>query len=242
MNPLHNFFFIALPYIAIAVFFVGSIYRYKTSPFQYSSLSSQFLEGKKLFWGSIPFHFGIIVVFFGHLTAFMFPKTLLAWNSQPIRLIILEVTGFIFGLSLIIGLILLFIRRITTARIKAVTNSMDLIVELLLITQAILGCWIALGYRWGSSWFASDLSPYLWSIVNFNPEITAVKAMPLVIQLHIIGAFIILLLIPFTRLVHFLVVPLHYLFRPYQKVIWNWDRKSIRDPETPWSKARPKNN
>ena len=242
MNTLHNFFFIALPYIATAIFILGSIYRYKSTTFQYSSLSSQFLEGKKLFWGSVPFHFGLMVVFFGHLLAFMFPRTTLAWNSHPVRLIILEATGFIFGLSLLIGLVSLLVRRVTTPRIRAVSNKMDIIVLLLLLYQVVLGCWIALGYRWGSSWFAADLSPYLWSIIKLDPQIEVVRLLPLVIQLHIIGAFVILLIIPFTRLVHFMVFPVHYIFRPYQKVIWNWDRKTIRDSSAPWSKTQPKNN
>ena len=42
-------------------------------------------------------------------------------------------------------------------------------------------------------------------------------------------------MVPFTRLVHLLVAPLNYIVRPYQRVIWNWDRKTIRDPNTPWS-------
>lgn len=239
MNTLHSFLFSVLPYIAVAVFCVGSVYRYKVSPFKYSSLSSQFLEGKKLFWGSVPFHFGMLVVFLGHLIAFLFPRSILAWNNHPVRLIVLELTGFIFGLSLLVGLTHLFIRRVTDPRVNAVTNWMDIVVELLLLFQVVLGCWTALGYRWGSSWFAADLSPYLWSIVKLNPQIEAVKAMPHVVQFHIIGAYLILLLVPFTRLVHFLVVPFHYIFRPYQQVIWYWDRKSINNVLTVWSKRRP---
>lgn len=242
MTAYYNFFFIALPYMAIATFFVGSIYRYTVSPFKFSSLSSQFLEGKTLFWGSVPFHFGILVVFMGHLLAFAFPKSVLAWNAHPVRLIILEVTAFIFGLSLLLGLFSLFVRRLKTPRIRVVTSYMDIVIEVLLLAQVVLGCWVALGYRWGSSWFAADLSPYLWSIIKLNPQIEAVKALPHVIQAHIIGAFIILLLIPFSRLVHFLVVPLHYIFRPYQQVMWYWDRKTINDPSTSWNKTQPKNN
>jgi nitrate reductase gamma subunit len=242
VNLYNNFFFIALPYIAVIVFLAGTIYRYRSTAFGYSSLSSQFLEGKKLFWGSIPFHIGILVVFLGHLTAFLFPRETLLWNSEPIRLIILEVTGFIFGLSVLFGLISLFVRRITNDRLRVVTTKMDIFVELLLIAVVILGCWIALGYRWGSSWFAADLSPYLWSIVKLSPQIDAVSAMPVVIKLHIILAFLIVLIFPFTRLVHFLVAPFHYIIRPYQVVIWNWDRKAIRDPQTPWSPTPPKNN
>ena len=77
---------------------------------------------------------------------------------------------------------------------------------------------------------------------TLTPDSAAVVALPLVPRLHIVGAFVILFMIPFTRLAHFLVAPLNYLVRPYQQVIWNWDRKKIRDPETAWSKARPSNN
>jgi len=242
MNTLNNFLFIALPYVALTVFLIGTIYRYKVTKFKFSSLSSQFLEGRKLFWGSIPFHVGILFLFFGHLIAFLIPRTVIAWNSVPLRLVILEVSGFIFGLSALVGMLNLFIRRNTDARVRVVTNKMDLIIESLLIIQIVLGLWIALGFRWGSSWFAAVLTPYLWSIFYLNPNIEAVSNLPLVIQLHISLAFVIFLLIPFTRLVHMLVPPLHYLWRPYQRVIWYWDRKKVRDPKSPWSVTKSQNN
>src|SRR5690606_25724206 len=90
------------------------------------------------------------------------------------------------------------------------------------------GIWVALGYRWGSSWFSSNLAPYLWSMVRLNPEATAAFTMPWVIKLHIALGFGILAIIPFTRLIHLLVAPFHYIARPYQVVMWNWDRRSIR--------------
>ena len=242
MNFFNNFLFVALPYVAIVTFIVGSIWRYRATGFKFSSLSSQFLEGRKLYFGSMAFHIGILTVFMGHLITFLFPTATLAWNSNPVRLIVLEVLAFTFGLSVLIGLTGLFFRRILTPRIKTVTNRMDLIIELLILVQVVLGCWIAMGYRWGASWFASDLSPYLWSIVKLNPQIEAVNAMPLVIKAHIVGAFVILGMIPFTRLVHFLVAPFHYIFRPYQLVIWTWNRKRVRDPKTVWTEHRPKNN
>ena len=242
MNALNTFLFVAFPYAAIVVFVFGVAYRYRQKSFTVSSLSSQFLEGKKLFWGTIPFHIGILVVFFGHLTAFLLPRATLAWNSIPVRLIVLEVTAFTFGLSMLIGLAALMVRRFTNPRIRAVTTKADIAIELLLLAQVVFGCWIALGFRWGASWFAADLSPYLWSLVTLTPETPAVFALPWVIKLHIVGAFAILFMVPFTRLVHFVVAPLHYIVRPYQLVMWNWDRRAIRDPSTPWSKARPDNN
>ncbi len=242
MTSLDYFLFSAFPYVAIIIFLVGTIYRYTQKGYKVTSLSAQFLEGKQGFWGTAPFHFGILMVFLGHLVAFLFPSAVLSWNSDPVRLIAHEGIGFTFAVALLVGFVVLIIRRFTHPRIKVVSTRMDLFVELLLLAQVLLGCWIALGYRWGSSWFAADLSPYLWSIFKLNPQPEAVVAMPLVIKAHIVGAFSIFLIFPFTRLVHILVAPLHYLWRPYQVVIWNWDKKRIRDSNMPWSKARPKNN
>ena len=242
MTSLDYFFFSAFPYVAIITFLVGSIYRYQQKGFKVTSLSAQFLEGKQGFWGTVPFHFGILMVFLGHLVAFLFPKSVLSWNSDPVRLIAHEGVGFTFAVALLVGLVALIVRRLTHPRLKVVTTRMDLFVEFVLLAQVILGCWIALGYRWGTSWFAADLSPYLWSILKLNPQPEAVVAMPLVIKAHIIGAFSILLIFPFTRLIHILVAPFHYIWRPYQVVIWNWDKRRIRKASTAWSDARPKNN
>ena len=242
MNALNTFLFVAFPYAAVLVLVLGVFARYRQEGFTVSSLSSQFLEGRKLFWGSVPFHIGILVVFFGHLVAFLVPRATLAWNAVPIRLIILETSAFVFGITVFIGLANLMYRRFTDARIRAVTTRMDVLIEFLLLAQVVLGLWIALGFRWGSSWFAADLTPYLWSLVKLSPETGAVFALPWVIKLHIVGAFAILLMIPFTRLIHFVVAPLNYVWRPYQQVIWNWNRKTIRDPNTAWSDARPRNN
>ena len=242
MISLDNLLFIALPYVAIVVFLVGTIRRYINAGFGISSLSVQFLEGRVGFWGSVPFHIGILVLFFGHLAIFLFPDLTLLLNTDPDRLIVHEGIAFTFGVVVLVSLTTLIVRRWFNARLRAVTSPMDIAIELLLLSQIVLGCWIALGYRWGSSWFAADLSPYLWSIFALNPKIEAVSAMPWVIKLHIVGAFIIVLMIPFTRLAHFLVAPFHYLWRPYQVVMWYWDRKRIRRPETAWQPTRPFNN
>lgn len=242
MNAFNNISFIALPYAALLMFLVGTIYRYKATKFKFSTLSSQFLETKQLYWGSVPFHWGILFVFFGHLIAFLFPSYILLWNQVPVRLAILEVSAFIGGVVALVGLAGLFYRRITNARLRKVTNYMDMILEVLLLVQIFLGLWVAYGFRWGSSWFATVLSPYLTSIFTFNPQIDAVAMLPFVIQLHIILAFIIFMIIPFTRLVHVLVFPLSYLWRPYQKVIWYWDRKKIRNAQTNWTIHKPRNN
>lgn len=242
MNSLNYFFFVVFPYVSIAVFLIGTAYRYTQTGFKVTSLSAQFLEGKQGFWGTMPFHWGILMIFLGHMVAFLFPQGVLAWNSAPARLIAHEGLSFTFAIAVFVGLCMLILRRLTNARLKVVTTRMDLFVEFVLLLQVVLGCWIALGYRWGSSWFASDLSPYLWSLIKLNPQPEAVMAMPLVIRAHVVCAFSILLIFPFTRLVHLIVAPLHYIWRPYQVVIWYWDRKRRRQASTAWSDARPRNN
>ena len=242
LNVLNNFFLIAFPYIALVTFVVGSIWRYRSTKFKVSSLSSQFLEGRQLFWGSVPFHVGIIILFFGHLIGFLFPSGVLAWNSHPVRLLIIEISAFIFGIAVLIGLINLMYRRLTNDRIKVVTNGMDITILILLLLQVISGLWIAYNFRWGSSWFASVITPYLWSIFAFQPDIAAVATFPWMVKLHIIGAFVLVLIIPFSRLVHFLVPPINYLWRPHQQVYWNWDNRKVRNSRSPWADKRPKNN
>ena len=242
MDLLNNFLFVALPYMALTVFLIGTIYRYRGTKFKFSSLSSEFLEGKKLFWGTVPFHWGIMVLFFGHLIAFLLPDAILAWNSNTLRLMILEISAFIFGLSALVGMFNLLVRRKTNPRIEVITSKMDLLIEAILLVEIFLGLWVAYGFRWGSSWFAAVMSPYLSSVFMLNPQIEAVSAMPIVIKLHVALAFVIVLLIPFTRLVHLLVFPLSYLWRPYQKVVWNWNRKKVRNPKAQLTITEPKNN
>src|SRR3989304_8517318 len=113
MNVVNNFLFIGLPYAAFALFLAGAIYRYRATGFKYSSLSSQFLDGGGIYIFAVLFHWGILVVFLGHLIAFLFPNATLAWHSSAGRLIADEIVIFAFGLSVLIGLAGLFIRRIS---------------------------------------------------------------------------------------------------------------------------------
>ena len=220
------FFFILLPYMAIISLIFGSIYRYWFHGFQVSSLSSQLLENNLLFFGSRPFHWGIITLFFGHLIAFLIPATVLAWNGKPIRLYILEISAFAFGIISIVGLTVLIIRRIRVKRIRLVTTRMDIFVYLILSVQIITGLYTAFFFRWGSSWFAMVLTPYLRSVFAFNPDATAVIALPVMVKIHVISAFVLIGMIPYTRFIHFLVYPFSYLWREYQLVIWNKSHSS----------------
>lgn len=220
---------------------IGTAFRYFNFGFKVSSLSSQFLESRELFYGSQPFHWGLMFLFFGHLIGFLFPKSVLLWNSVPLRLIIIEIAAFGFGLTALFGLIILILRRVKDHRLLMVTNKMDVVVYLVLSVQIISGLYVAFFARWGSSWFASVITPYLKSILFFNPDINAVVTLPLSVKIHIVSAFVMIGIIPFTRFVHFLVFPFSYFWRSYQYVIWNWDRKQIRSSRKLYNGIRSKN-
>lgn len=236
------FFFIALPYISLAILLVGSIYRYQAAAFSYSSLSTQFLEGKSLHLGIRPFHWGIIFLFFGHLTAFLFPSAVLAWSGKTARLLLLEISAFAFAIAALYGMLILFGRRLSNRRISIVTSKMDYLVYLILFTQVLSGMWVAFFNNWGSVWFATTLTPYLRSLFSLSPEIMAVTALPLGVKIHIISAWVLIGIIPFTRFAHFLVYPFRFLFRNTQRVIWNWDRKTIRNSARLLNGVKPRNN
>lgn len=209
------------PYVAIVLAIVGTIWRYTTDRFSYSSLSSQFLENRALFWGSVPWHYGILFILTGHLVGFLIPRWVLVWNGVPLRLYVLETSALAFGFLALGGLAVLMARRFANRRIRIVTSPMDWVLLLVLLVQIIAGLWTAIFYRWGSSWYAGFAVPYLYSIFLLRPDIALVQNMPFMVKLHIVGGFVIVALLPFTRLVHFLSLPYEYLWRPYQVVIWN---------------------
>lgn len=228
---LNVFWFAVLPYVALVVFFLITIQRYTRRGFTYSSLSSQFLENRVHFWALVPFHYGILTILGGHVIGFLIPRELMLWNSSPARLYVLEVSAFIGGVFTLVGLINIVLRRITDVKTRMVTTTADWIVIGVLIFQVGTGLYTAVFHSWGSFWFASSMSPYLWSLLQLNPDITFVTPLPLMVKLHIIGAFAVIFLFPFTRLVHVLVTPNPYLWRKPQMVRWYWDRKSIRTPQ-----------
>jgi len=217
LNPL---LFGVLPYVVLFLFFLVSILRYRTQPFTYSSLSSQFLENRLHFWATVPFHYGIMIVLAGHLVAFLIPRQILLWNSNPLRLAVLEGAALICGLLTLIGLAAAMLRRLTVAKVSRVTSGGDWVLYAMLLFQVASGVGIALCYRWGSSWYAGVAAPYLWSIAALHPRVELIAPLPWLVKLHVVDAYALIGFFPFTRLVHSLVMPNPYLWRKPQVVRW----------------------
>lgn len=217
---LDQVLFAVLPYVAMFTLILVTIQRYRAQTFTYSSLSSQFLENRQHFWGLVPFHYGILVVIAGHIVAFLIPREILIWNSHPVRLFLLELSALVCALLALVGMLAGLWRRWSNPKVRIVTSISDWVIYALLLIQVVSGIGIAVFYPWGSSWYASSAAPYLWSLVKLHPDITYVVAMPHLVKLHIINAFVIIGFFPFTRLVHILVIPNPYLWRKPQVVRW----------------------
>jgi len=213
--------FVVFPYVAVVVATISGISRYRNNRFSYSSLSSQFLENRTLFWGSVPWHYGIVTLLTAHLLPLLFPSLWGDLLSDRIRLYVLEVSGLGLALMTVLGMTLLIVRRLRSPRVLAVTSSADWLLLITLLTQVAIGFWIALVYRWGSGWYLHTAVPWMISLLVFQPEIQYVTALPWLVQFHLLAGFFLVLLFPFTRLVHVFTYPLTYLWRPLQVVIWN---------------------
>jgi nitrate reductase gamma subunit len=216
-----TFLYAVIPYLAVGIAIVGGIARYRIDRFSYSSQSSQFLESRALFWGSVAWHYGILLVLGAHVVALVFWDGWATVVSEPTRLYSLEVAGLALSLLAFFGLALLIGRRLTSARVRAVTTPMDWVLLVFLIVQVGLGIWVALGYRWGSDWYVHTVVPWLISLFKLNPKTEYVAILPAVVKAHAVVGFGIIALFPFTRLVHIVTVPLTYLYRPYQVFVWN---------------------
>lgn len=224
---LDQAFLVILPYVSVFTLLQVTIQRYRSQEFTYSSLSSQFLDNRRHFWALVPFHYGILGIIAVHLAAFLIPRQILLWNGHPLRLYVLELGAFIFGVMTIVGLVAGMARRWTTPKLRVVTSRMDWVIFYMLAIQITTGLGTALFYPWGSSWFAASVTPYLWSLIKLNPDLAFIASMPFLVKFHLVGAFLLIGVFPFTRLVHILVVPNPYLWRRTQVVRW-W-RKTRRE-------------
>lgn len=213
--------FAVFPYVAVVLAVLVGISRYVTDRFSYSSLSSQFLENRTLFWGSTSWHYGILIILLAHLGALVFPGAWAVLIAVPVRLYVLEVTGLALALLALVGLVMLIVRRVRYARVRVVTSVADWLLLAILLVQVALGFWVALVFRWGSDWYLRTAVPWLLSLLTLTPQTQYVTVLPWTVKLHMLGGFLLIAILPFTRLVHLLVPPITYLWRPYQVVIWN---------------------
>ncbi len=221
-----SIFYVVFPYIAVILAVGVGLYRYFTNRFSYSSMSSQFLENRALFWGSVPWHYGIVIILIAHVLALLIPGFWTMLHRSQFRMLIVELISGALGFLTMLGILVLIVRRLMHAKVRTVSSVMDWILLVDLLLQAAAGLYIALFYRWGSLWYGYTAAPWLMSLVTLSPKTDFIMPLPWVIKFHMVNAFVLIGLFPFTRLVHIFTIPLSYLRRPYQVAIWNRTNKT----------------
>ncbi|MGB8712728.1 MAG: respiratory nitrate reductase subunit gamma [Onishia taeanensis] len=221
MNYLNTLLFGLYPYLAGTVFLIGSLVRFDHGQYSWKTGSSQMLSSKHMRLASNLFHVGILVIFFGHLVGLLTPHWVYApFMSAGAKQLVAIVIGGLAGVMCLVGGAMLAHRRLTNPRVRASSSPMDTAIILLLVIQVTLGLLTiipALGHLDGGVMLR--LAHWAQSIVSFQGGAAAhLAGIGLIYKLHILVGLTIVLIFPFTRLVHVWSIPLGYLGRRYQIV------------------------
>jgi len=211
------------PYIALSVLAIGSMIRYDREPYGWRSGSSQLLRRKQLVMGSVLFHVGVLIVFFGHLVGLLTPIALFDWigiGHGFKQIMAMAIGGVAGGFSLIGGLILLH-RRLFAPRIRTTSSFGDIAILILLNVQLMLGLstiLISMQHLDGEEMVR--FMSWAQGIFTFQGNAAAhVAGAHWIFKAHLFLGLTIFLIFPFTRLVHMLSAPVRYLWRPGYQVV-----------------------
>ncbi|MEY7970659.1 respiratory nitrate reductase subunit gamma [Saccharomonospora xinjiangensis] len=210
---------VVLPYVSLAVFVLGHIWRYRYDKFGWTTRSSELYENRLLRLGSPLFHFGILVVFLGHVGGLLVPKS---WTEavgigQETYHVLAVALGVVAGVATLAGAAILVYRRRTVGPVFSATTRNDKAMYVLLVGTIVLGLGTTvLGNLTETPHdYRETVSPWFRSIFAFQPEPGLMAEATLGFQLHAIAALALFAFWPFSRLVHVFSMPLGYLTRPY---------------------------
>lgn len=223
MSFINHLLFGIYPYIALAVFVLGSLIRYDREPYSWKTGSSQMLESKQLRKGSFAFHIGILAILAGHFVGLLTPHQVWHWLgiSAATKQVVAMAAGGLFGLVCLYGMTILLKRRLTNPRVRATSTKMDIIILVLLYAQLILGL-LSIPFSMGHLDGSEMLKLMAWAqhTVTFNAVAAshAIAGVGMIYKLHVLLGMTLFLLFPFSRLVHIWSVPVKYMRRNYQVV------------------------
>ncbi|TKJ19833.1 respiratory nitrate reductase subunit gamma [Blastococcus sp. CCUG 61487] len=212
---------VVLPYVSLAIFIGGHVWRYRYDKFGWTTRSSQLYERKLLRWGSPLFHFGILFVLIGHVMGLGIPKS---WTDAvgltPEAYHALAVgVGAIAGIGTVVGMAILIYRRRTVGPVFSATTNNDKLMYFVLAVTILLGMSNTvlgvLGLEGDHADYRDTVSPWFRSIFYFNPQPELMTEAGIGFQLHALSALVLFAIWPFTRLVHVFSAPLGYFTRPY---------------------------
>lgn len=218
MNFGSQFLWVIYPYMMLTIFIVGHIYRYNTDQLAWTAKSSEFLEKKSLKWGSMMFHIGIFMVLMGHVAGLLIPKTVTESLGVSEHLYHAGAVygGTAAGLLTLAGITILLFRRLNVKRVRATSSASDILVAILLFAVIGMGLLATVGHNvFGTYDYRETISPWIRGIFTFTPDPALMSGVPFFYKLHVLMAFAIFGIWPFTRLVHVWSVPIAYFRRSY---------------------------
>jgi nitrate reductase gamma subunit len=213
------YLWIVVPYVAIAVFVAGHVWRYRFDQFGWTSRSTQLLERGWLAWGSNLFHYGALAAIGGHVLGILVPSTLtgMAGLDEQRYHLLSTTAGAVAGLVCAAGLVILVVRRFRFPRVRRTTTRVDVAVYVLLAAIIGLGLFETIGVNAAGGGYDYRASVAIWfrGLFSLSPHPELMASAPLVYQLHASLAWLLFALWPFSRLVHVWSLPVQYLGRPY---------------------------
>ncbi len=232
---------VALPYVTIAVFVLGHVWRYRYDKFGWTTRSSQLYENRLLRIGSPLFHFGILVVLLGHVGGLLIPEswTDAAGISEHTYHIVAVVLGTVAGVCTLGGLAILIYRRRTVGPVFSATTRNDKMMYVFLTAVIVLGlsATVVANVVDGGYNYRESVSPWFRSVFLLRPDPELMVGVPLLFQLHALSALALFMIWPFTRLVHMLTAPIGYLTRPYIVYRSRDEQLGSRTPRRGWERA-----
>ena len=206
MNTFNQFLFGIYPYIAAAVFLFGSLARFEREQYTWKADSTQLIYRGNLRLGNILFHVGILGLFFGHLGGLLTPVAVWDWLGVPhtVKQAIAMVAGGMMGTMCLAGLVILLHRRLTNARLSAVTKTGDKVLLVWILVTLLLGL-STIGESAGHMDGAMMVKLMTWAqhIVTFRGDAAShVADAPLIFRAHLFMGMTLFAIFPFTRLVH----------------------------------------
>lgn len=222
MTNFNHLLFGVYPYIAIFVCIVVSWVRFDREPYTWKADSSQMLSSKGFQVASNLFHVGIIFILLGHFVGLLMPVSIYHHViSSENKQLLAMISGGVFGVLCLLGLLMLIKRRLFDPRVSATSKTSDTVILLLLLAQLVLGLltiFFSMDHLDGSVMI--KLGNWAQAIVSFNAIQAAaeIESVHIIYKLHVFLGLTIILFVPFTRLVHVISAPVWYLGRSYQIV------------------------
>lgn len=244
MTGIEAFLWVAFPWLAIAAFVIGIIWRWRYDQMGWTTHSSQIYESKLLRLSSPLFHWGMVFVIIGHLMGLAIPK---GWTraigiSDHAYHLIATIPGTIAGVAVVLGILGLLYRRVVNRSVFLSTATSDKVMYILLVAALFSGFIATVSTQVfgepGGYDYRETISPWIRQLLIFNAQPELMVQAPWQFKVHVLAGFTLIAVWPFTRLVHAFSAPVGYSTRPYVVYRSRGAEVQSRRTEDQWSPVR----